>query len=141
VRVGRALPTSCKNAYQNDLLASKEIPAKVAADQKYQNTQRNSDKQNARIEHDKALGRVMNGVLKDDTERFKQFSDNGSFRCWLSDTVGEITLDWDTLTSTADSDQQLIVLIAEPGTPSDQALRILASWAANPREPRHTSPS
>ena len=30
-------------------------PAKVAADQAYQNAQKNSDKQNARIEHDKAL--------------------------------------------------------------------------------------
>ena len=39
---------------------TEEIPAKVAADQAYQNAQANSDKQNARIEHDKALGRVMN---------------------------------------------------------------------------------
>ncbi len=29
----------------------------------------------------------MNGVLKDDTELFKQFSDNESFKRWLSDTV------------------------------------------------------
>jgi type I restriction enzyme R subunit len=68
-------------------LITEEIPEKVAADRAYQNAQRNSDKQNARIEHDKALGRVMNAVLKDDTELFKQFSDNESFRRWLSDTV------------------------------------------------------
>ncbi len=74
-------------------LISEEIPAKVAADQAYQNAQRNSDKQNARIEHDKALGRVMNAVLKDDTELFKQFSDNESFRRWLSDTVFAETYD------------------------------------------------
>ena len=29
-----------------------------------------------RIEHDKALGRVMTGIMKDDTELFKQFVDN-----------------------------------------------------------------
>ena len=33
----------------------------------------NSDKQNARIEHDKALRRVMTALLQDDTELFKQF--------------------------------------------------------------------
>ncbi|EQD47734.1 type I restriction-modification system restriction subunit, partial [mine drainage metagenome] len=68
-------------------LITEDIPAGVAADKKYQNARRNSDKGNARIEHDKALGRVMNAVLKDDTELFKQFSDNESFRRWLSDTV------------------------------------------------------
>ena len=45
-----------------------DIPSKVAADRAYQNAKRNNDKQNARIEHDKALARVMNGVLKDDTD-------------------------------------------------------------------------
>ncbi len=64
-------------------LITEEIPAKVAADQAYQNAKANSDKQNARIEHDKALGRVMTALLKDDTELFKQFSDNESFRKWL----------------------------------------------------------
>ena len=37
-------------------LITEEIPAKVAADTAYQNAKKNSDKQNARIEHDKALG-------------------------------------------------------------------------------------
>jgi type I restriction enzyme R subunit len=68
-------------------LITEDIPAGVAADKKYQNAQRNSDKANARIEHDKALSRVMNAVLRDDTELFKQFSDNESFRRWLTDTV------------------------------------------------------
>ena len=72
-------------------LITEEIPAKVAADEAYQNAQANSDKQNARIEHDKALGRVMNALLKDDTELFKQFSDNESFRKWLADTVFAVT--------------------------------------------------
>ena len=37
-------------------LITEEIPAKVAADRAYQNAKKNNDKQNARIEHDKALG-------------------------------------------------------------------------------------
>ena len=40
-------------------LVTEEIPAKVSADKAYQNAKKNSDKQNARIEHDKALKRVM----------------------------------------------------------------------------------
>ncbi len=72
-------------------LITEEIPNRVAADTAYQNAKKNSDKQNARIEHDKALARVMTAVLKDDTELFKQFMDNESFRRWMTDTVFGLT--------------------------------------------------
>ena len=68
-------------------LITEEIPSRVAADAAYGNAMRNSDRQNARVEHDKALLRVMTALLKDDTELFKQFSDNDSFRRWLTDSV------------------------------------------------------
>jgi len=68
-----------------------EIAPQVAADAAFQNAARNSDPQNARIEHDRVLGRVMLGLLKDDTELFKQFSDNPSFRRWLADLVFGLT--------------------------------------------------
>ncbi len=74
-------------------LITEDIPSRVAADQAYQNARQNSDKQNARIEHDKALARVMTAVLKDDTQLFKQFMDNESFRRWLTDTVFGLTYD------------------------------------------------
>jgi type I restriction enzyme R subunit len=72
-------------------LITQEIPDKVAADTAFQNARKHSDRQNARIEHDKALVRVMTAVLKDDAELFKQFSDNDSFRKWLADTVFALT--------------------------------------------------
>src|SRR5690606_32485118 len=72
-----------KDRVQN--LITQEIPARVAADIAYQNAIKNSDRQNARIEHDQALMRVMTSVMKDDTELFKQFFDNESFKNWLSD--------------------------------------------------------
>ncbi len=72
-------------------LISQEIPERVAADAAYQNAKRNSDRQNARVEHDKALERVMYALLQDDTVLFKQFSDNDSFRRWLGDTVFWLT--------------------------------------------------
>jgi type I restriction enzyme R subunit len=37
------------------------------------------------------MARVMNAVLKDDTELFKLFSDNESFRRWLLDSVFSVT--------------------------------------------------
>jgi type I restriction enzyme R subunit len=72
-------------------LITEDIPQRVAADPAYQNAKRNSDRQNARIEHDKALMRVMIALMKDDTELFKQFSDNESFSRWLKDTVFAMT--------------------------------------------------
>ena len=51
------------------------------------NARLNSDRENARIEHDKALVRVMTSVMQDDTELFKQFMDNPSFKRWMSDAV------------------------------------------------------
>ncbi len=72
-------------------LITEEIPARVAADTAYQNARKYSDKQNARLEHDKALDRVMTALLRDATELFKQFSDNESFHRWLTDTVFALT--------------------------------------------------
>ena len=74
-------------------LITEDIPNRVAADTAYQNAKKNSDKQNARIEHDKALARVMTAVLQDDTELFKQFMDNDSFRRWMTDTIFGLTYD------------------------------------------------
>ena len=72
-------------------LITEEIPDRVAADTAYQNAIVNSDKQNARIEHDKALGRVILNLMKDDTQLFKQFSDNDQFKRWLGETVFALT--------------------------------------------------
>ncbi len=72
-------------------LITEDIPNRVAADKAYQNARQHSDRQNALIEHDKALARVMTAVLKDDTELFKQFMDNESFRRWLTDTAFGLT--------------------------------------------------
>jgi type I restriction enzyme, R subunit len=72
-------------------LITEDIPAKVAADKAYRNAQKNNDAQNARIEHDKALVRVMYGVMKDDTELFRQFSDDPMFRRRLAELVFEQT--------------------------------------------------
>ncbi|MFJ8028217.1 helix-turn-helix domain-containing protein [Streptomyces sp. NPDC096311] len=45
--------------------------------------------------------------------------------------VGELTLGWNALGCTSDPDQQIIAWTAQPGSPSHDALRLLASWAAD----------
>ena len=68
-------------------MITETIPAKVAQDTAFRNARENSDRENARIEHDRALARVMTSIMKDDTELFKQFVDNTDFKRWLGDTV------------------------------------------------------
>ncbi len=76
-----------KDADKIRQVITEEIPAKVDADKAYQNARKNSDKQNARIEHDKVLERVIVDLLNDHTELFKQFMENPQFKKWLSDTI------------------------------------------------------
>ena len=71
-------------------LITKTIPSRVAADAAFRNARQNSDEANARIEHDKALLRVMTSLMKDDTELFKQYVDNASFKRWMTDRVFEL---------------------------------------------------
>ena len=72
-------------------LISQDIPTKVAADAAYRNAREHSDKQNARIEHDHALGRAMAGVFKDDMQLFKLYTDNEDFKRWLASKVFGLT--------------------------------------------------
>ncbi len=66
---------------------TEELPAEVAADPSYQNAIHNSDEQNARIEHDKVLQRILVERLSDYTELFKRYSDDPSFKKWLADAI------------------------------------------------------
>ncbi|MCO6011008.1 helix-turn-helix transcriptional regulator [Actinoallomurus purpureus] len=45
--------------------------------------------------------------------------------------VGDLTLHYDVLAVTGDPDQLLGVYTAEPGSPSEEALRLLAAWTAD----------
>lgn len=72
---------------------TEEIPAKVSADDAYRNAARNSDKENARIEHNRALQKVILDLSSDHNELLKQFYDDSSFKRWLSDAVFSATYD------------------------------------------------
>src|SRR5271154_1899872 len=49
--------------------------------------------------------------------------------------VGDLTLDYEAMDLPGDSGQRILVYSAEPGSPSQQALDLLASWATTPTAP------
>lgn len=67
-----------------------DIAPKVAADEAYQNAKENTP-HTARMAHDQALAKVMQHLLKDDTQVYKQFVENESFKRFVGDMVYAIT--------------------------------------------------
>ena len=72
-------------------LITEDVPQLVAADDAYRNARQHADAQNTRIEHDKALEKAITALLKDDTELYKQYSDNAAFKRWLANSVFDLT--------------------------------------------------
>jgi type I restriction enzyme R subunit len=67
-----------------------DIAPKVAADTAYKNAKENTP-HTARLAHDQALGKVMRILLKDDTQVYKQYLENESFRRFVGDMVFSLT--------------------------------------------------
>ncbi|MCP3404069.1 type I restriction endonuclease subunit R [Bradyrhizobium sp. CCGB01] len=67
-----------------------DIAPKVAADTAYQNAKANTP-HTARMAHDQALSRVMQALLKEDAQVYKQFVENESFKRFVSDMVFNMT--------------------------------------------------
>jgi type I restriction enzyme, R subunit len=63
-----------------------DIAPKVAADAAYMNAKQNTP-HTARMAHDQALDKAMQTLLKDDTQVYKQFVENESFRRFVADAV------------------------------------------------------
>ena len=70
---------------------TEEIPSKVAADRAYQNAMEHSDKQNAKVEGEKAVQRVMNEMMGEETELFARFQDDAGFRKSFIDFIVNLT--------------------------------------------------
>ncbi len=67
-----------------------DIAPQVAADVAYKNAKENTP-HTARMAHDQALARVMQHLLKDDTQVYKQFVENESFKRFIGDMVYALT--------------------------------------------------
>ncbi|WP_447026627.1 hypothetical protein [Sphaerotilus sulfidivorans] len=67
-----------------------DIAPQVAADKAFQNARANTP-HTARMAHDQALGKVIQVLLKDDMQVYKQFVQNESFRRFVGDMVYQFT--------------------------------------------------
>jgi transcriptional regulator with XRE-family HTH domain len=94
-----------------------------------------------RSPHDKGLSNLI-GELSTRSEHFRtwwaahnvRFHRTGVKR-FHHPVVGELTLTFEALDLAADAGLRVSAYTAEPGTPSDDALKVLASWAATLDEP------
>jgi transcriptional regulator with XRE-family HTH domain len=93
-----------------------------------------------RSPHDKALSNLI-GELSTRSENFRnwwaahnvRFHRTGVKR-FHHPLVGDLTLTFEGLELAADAGLRINAYSAEPGTPSDDALKLLESWAATPAE-------
>jgi type I restriction enzyme, R subunit len=69
-----------------------DIAPKVAADPAFQNAKANTPHA-ARLANEQALAKAMQLLLKDDTQVYKQYVENESFKRFVKDLVYELTND------------------------------------------------
>lgn len=72
-------------------IITEEIPAGVAAVTAYQNAMRNNDAETARVQMNEALRDVMLDMLQDQTDLFREYTDNEPFRRWLANAIFRMT--------------------------------------------------
>jgi len=97
-----------------------------------------------RSPHDKGLSNLI-GELSTRSEAFRtwwaahnvRFHRTGIKR-FHHPAVGDLTLTFEALDLAADEGLRISVYTAEPGTPSDDALKLLASWAATLDQADHS---
>jgi type I restriction enzyme R subunit len=70
---------------------TEELPERLTQDKRYQNAVEHSDEQNVRVELDQAIRRIMAEAMSDDSELFKQFSDNPEFQHFVLTKMLELT--------------------------------------------------
>ena len=60
------------------------MPEQVLEDQQYQNARKNSGRQNAQVELDSALRRLVTSMVRCQTELYKAYAEDREFREWLN---------------------------------------------------------
>lgn len=64
-----------------------ELPEKIGANGRVRNALRNSDSQNARIEHDRAVDDELLGSLADHTDLYALYNTDRAFKAWLQERL------------------------------------------------------
>lgn len=66
---------------------AEDLPAYLENDEPFQNAKQRPDRQNARIEFERAMRRAVIKTMQNHTDFFKLYSDNESFKKMVNDTV------------------------------------------------------
>ncbi|GHO72600.1 hypothetical protein KSD_03710 [Ktedonobacter sp. SOSP1-85] len=74
-------------------LLFEEIPHEISQDQEYQNAKNGSDRQNARITHEKKMVNKFQEIMEDHIELYRKFTDDPDFHTWLCDTLFKMDYD------------------------------------------------
>ena len=69
----------------------KDMPDRVNEDEAYQNAKMNSDRQNAKIEHDAAMKRQITAMLRDNTELYRKYTEDQAFQDDLNGMIFKLT--------------------------------------------------
>ena len=67
------------------------MPDQVLEDAAYRNAKMNSDRQNAQIEHDSAVRRLVTAMVRCQTELYKAYTGDADFREWLNGEMFQMT--------------------------------------------------
>ena len=67
------------------------LPGQVLEDEAYRNAKMNSDRQNAQIEHDSVVRRLITAMVRCQTELYKAYSSDADFRQWLNAEMFRMT--------------------------------------------------
>ena len=67
------------------------MPEQVLEDQQYQNARMNSGRQNAQVELNSALRRLVTSMVRCHTELYKAYTEDGEFREWLNGEMFRLT--------------------------------------------------
>ena len=68
-----------------------DLPDIVSTDEAYRNAMKNSDKQNARTESDRAATEAILRTMSSGMELYREVQNNDSFRKWILDIVFNAT--------------------------------------------------
>ena len=68
-----------------------QMPGQVLEDEAYRNAKLNSDRQNAQIEHDSAVRRLITAMVRCQTELYKAYSSDADFREWINTEMFRLT--------------------------------------------------
>lgn len=74
-------------------LLFEDLPKEVSQDEEYLNAKQHSDRQNARITFEKKLTDKFQDHIFDQTEAYRQYTDNQEFKGWLVNRLFEMNYD------------------------------------------------